>query len=90
MFVQALDTIKKSASSMPKDDVKRIDKEVSIWNSAKNKYVACQWILILLSFRQIEELTKKFVKSADDMCKAKEKEISGSWSVLVDELCFIY
>jgi len=75
---------------MPKDDVKRIEKEVSIWNSAKNKYVACQWILILLIFRQIEELTKKFVKSADDMCKAKEKEISGSWSVLVDELCFIY
>jgi len=30
MFVQALDTIKKSASSMPKDDVKRIEKEVSI------------------------------------------------------------
>jgi len=50
---KALDTIKKSASSMPKDDVKRIEKEV-------------------------EELTKKFIKSADDMCKAKEKEISGS------------
>ncbi|CAN6268345.1 unnamed protein product [Urochloa humidicola] len=50
---KALDTIKKSASSMPKDDVKRLEKE-------------------------IEELTKKFIKSADDMCKAKEKEISGS------------
>jgi ribosome recycling factor len=27
---------------------------------------------------QVEELTKKFIKSADDMCKAKEKEISGN------------
>ncbi|KAF7009772.1 hypothetical protein CFC21_024276 [Triticum aestivum] len=50
---KALDTIKKSSSSMPKDDIKRLEKEV-------------------------EELTKKFIKSADDMCKAKEKEISGS------------
>ncbi|GJN27208.1 hypothetical protein PR202_gb15207 [Eleusine coracana subsp. coracana] len=51
--IQALDTIKKASSSMPKDDVKRLEKEV-------------------------EELTKKFIKSADDMCKAKEKEISGN------------
>ncbi|KAL6652484.1 hypothetical protein ACP70R_011409 [Stipagrostis hirtigluma subsp. patula] len=50
---KALDTIKKSSSSMPKDDAKRLEKEV-------------------------EELTKKFIKTADDMCKAKEKEISGS------------
>uniref|UniRef100_A0A0D9W6J5 Ribosome-recycling factor, chloroplastic n=1 Tax=Leersia perrieri TaxID=77586 RepID=A0A0D9W6J5_9ORYZ len=50
---KALDTIKKSSSGMPKDDVKRLEKE-------------------------IEELTKKFIKSADDMCKAKEKEISGN------------
>ncbi|KAK1314985.1 hypothetical protein QJS10_CPA06g01376 [Acorus calamus] len=50
---KALDTIKKASSSIPKDDVKRLEKE-------------------------IEELTKKFVKSADDVCKAKEKEISGS------------
>ncbi|KAL5215163.1 hypothetical protein ABZP36_004315 [Zizania latifolia] len=50
---KALDTIKKSASGMSKDDVKRLEKEV-------------------------EELTKKFIKSADDMCKAKEKEISGN------------
>jgi hypothetical protein len=27
---------------------------------------------------QVEEMTKKFIKSADDMCKAKEKEISGN------------
>ncbi|KAJ3675435.1 hypothetical protein LUZ60_004477 [Juncus effusus] len=50
---KALDTIKKSASSMSKDDVKRIEKEV-------------------------EEITKKFTKTADEMCKNKEKEISGN------------
>ncbi|XP_068646236.1 uncharacterized protein [Aristolochia californica] len=49
---RALDSIKKAASSIPKDDAKRLEKEV-------------------------EEMTKKFVKSADDMCKAKEKEIMG-------------
>nr|POF21019.1 hypothetical protein CFP56_57725 [Quercus suber] len=27
--------------------------------------------------QKVDELTKKFVKSADDMCKAKEKEITG-------------
>ncbi|CAN1187932.1 Ribosome-recycling factor [Linum perenne] len=48
---KALDTIKKGGSSIPKDDAKRLEKE-------------------------IDELTKKFVKSAEDMCKAKEKEIS--------------
>ncbi|XP_020594115.1 uncharacterized protein LOC110034167 [Phalaenopsis equestris] len=50
---KALDTIKKSASSIPKDDVKRLEKE-------------------------IEEMTKRFIKSADDMSRAKEKEITGS------------
>ncbi|KQJ83294.1 hypothetical protein BRADI_5g14160v3 [Brachypodium distachyon] len=28
--------------------------------------------------QKVEEMTKKFIKSADDMCKAKEKEISGN------------
>jgi ribosome recycling factor len=32
----------------------------------------------MLCFLQVEEMTKKFIKSAEDMCKAKEKEISGS------------
>uniref|UniRef100_A0A1D1YSX4 Ribosome-recycling factor, chloroplastic n=1 Tax=Anthurium amnicola TaxID=1678845 RepID=A0A1D1YSX4_9ARAE len=50
---KALDSIKKAASSIPKDDVKRLEKEV-------------------------EEITKRFIKTADDMCKAKEKEITGS------------
>ncbi|XP_057982175.1 uncharacterized protein LOC131167387 [Malania oleifera] len=48
---KALDTIKKAGSSLPKDTVKKLEKEV-------------------------DELTKKFVKSAEDMCKAKEKEIN--------------
>lgn len=50
---KALDTVKKAASSVSKDDAKRFEKE-------------------------IDELTKKFVKSAEEMCKAKEKEITGS------------
>ncbi|KAF8398683.1 hypothetical protein HHK36_014538 [Tetracentron sinense] len=49
--LQALDTVKKAGSSIPKDDAKRLEKEV-------------------------DEVTKKFVKSAGDMCKAKEKEIA--------------
>ncbi|KAF8399915.1 hypothetical protein HHK36_015785 [Tetracentron sinense] len=48
---KALDTVKKAGSSIPKDDAKRLEKEV-------------------------DEVTKKFVKSAEDMCKAKEKEIA--------------
>nr|AKM76778.1 ribosome recycling factor [Erodium texanum] len=48
---KALDTIKKASSSIPKDSVKRLEKEV-------------------------DELTKKFVKTADDICKSKEKEIT--------------
>ncbi|KAF5206565.1 Ribosome-recycling factor [Thalictrum thalictroides] len=50
---KAFDTIKKAASSIPKDDIKRMEKEV-------------------------DELTKKFIKSAEDMCKSKEKEITSS------------
>ncbi|KAJ8767807.1 hypothetical protein K2173_020747 [Erythroxylum novogranatense] len=49
---KALDTIKKAGSSFPKDEAKRLEKEV-------------------------EELTKKFTKSAEDICKAKEKEITS-------------
>ncbi|KAL4653161.1 hypothetical protein ACB092_01G282900 [Castanea dentata] len=49
---KAMDTAKKLYSHAPKDDVKKLEKEV-------------------------DELTKKFVKSAEDMCKAKEKEITG-------------
>ncbi|WOL02433.1 hypothetical protein Cni_G11152 [Canna indica] len=50
---KAQDSIKKVALGFPKDDIKRLEKE-------------------------IEEMTKRFVKSAEDMCKAKEKEITSS------------
>ncbi|URE48658.1 Ribosome recycling factor [Musa troglodytarum] len=46
------DSIKKVAAGFPKDDIKRLEKE-------------------------IEEMTKRFVMTADDMCKAKEKEITN-------------
>ncbi|XP_041027076.1 ribosome-recycling factor-like [Juglans microcarpa x Juglans regia] len=48
----AIDTLKKLYSHAPKDDLKKLEKEV-------------------------DELTKKFVKSAEDMCKSEEKEITG-------------
>ncbi|KAI4348290.1 hypothetical protein L6164_009026 [Bauhinia variegata] len=48
---KAMDATKKLHSSLPKDDIKRLEKEV-------------------------DELTKKFIKSAEDICKAKEKEIN--------------
>ncbi|TXG54822.1 hypothetical protein EZV62_020078 [Acer yangbiense] len=47
---KALDTMKKAGSSFPKDEAKRLEKEV-------------------------DELTKNFIKSAEDICKAREKEI---------------
>uniref|UniRef100_A0A2N9G8K3 Ribosome-recycling factor, chloroplastic n=1 Tax=Fagus sylvatica TaxID=28930 RepID=A0A2N9G8K3_FAGSY len=49
---KGMDTVKKLYSHAPKDDLKKLEKEV-------------------------DELTKKFVKSAEDMCKAKEKDITG-------------
>ncbi|WVZ01892.1 hypothetical protein V8G54_022698 [Vigna mungo] len=48
---KAMDAIKKLYSSLPKDDIKRLEKEV-------------------------DDLTKKFIKTAEDVCKAKEKEVS--------------
>lgn len=48
---KAMDAIKKLNSVLPKDDIKRLEKEV-------------------------EDLTKKFIKTAEDTCKAKEKEIT--------------
>ncbi|CAJ1978030.1 unnamed protein product [Sphenostylis stenocarpa] len=48
---KAMDAIKKLNSSLPKDDIKRLEKEV-------------------------DDLTKKFIKTAEDVCKVKEKEVS--------------
>ncbi|KMZ68703.1 putative Ribosome recycling factor [Zostera marina] len=50
---KAIDSIKKAGSSIPKDNAKRLEKEV-------------------------DEITKRFVKSAEEICKAKDKEISGN------------
>lgn len=49
---KAMDNVKKLYSHAPKDDIKKLEKEV-------------------------DELTKKFVKSAEDLCKAKEKEVTS-------------
>ncbi|KAF5740472.1 Ribosome recycling factor [Tripterygium wilfordii] len=48
---KALDTIKKAGSIFPKDEAKRLEKEV-------------------------DDLTKKFIKSVEDMGKSKEREIT--------------
>lgn len=77
-----MDTIKKLYSSYPKDNLKRLEKEVSD-NIQANGFNYCdESILLLIGFLngcifQVEELTRKFVKKAEDLCKAKEKEIAG-------------
>lgn len=78
-FGQALDTIKKAGSSLPKDEVKRLEKEVSV--------IVCKYVSYLRYWKwplceQVDELTKKFVKSAEDMCKSKEKEITEAWFII--------
>ncbi|KAM7509809.1 hypothetical protein LguiB_008684 [Lonicera macranthoides] len=60
---KALDTIKKS---MPKKKEK--EKAVSGFSVDDAKKLE----------KDIDELTKRFIKSAEDMCKAKEKEIASS------------
>lgn len=75
--LQALDSIKKAGSSIPKNSAKRLEKEVSgnfyeYWRFFSNKLTET------LCFLQVEEITKRYVKSVEDICKAKEKEISRS------------
>ncbi|KAI3985682.1 hypothetical protein MKX01_033965 [Papaver californicum] len=60
---KAIDTIKQASSSMPKDDLKRLEKE-------------------------IDEMNKKYSKSTEDMCKAKEKEIK--FSFLMKKSCEVF
>jgi len=73
--VQALDTIKKAGSSFPKDNAKKLEKEVSNGSSSIVRVKQSSYLLLFFSFLQVDELTKKFVKSAEEICKAKEKEI---------------
>jgi hypothetical protein len=47
---------------MPKDDVKRLEKEVSDYDNLNE----CMWPVndhLTYMFHQVEELTKKFIKS---------------------------
>ncbi|MCD7468913.1 hypothetical protein HAX54_007466 [Datura stramonium] len=60
---KALDTIKKS---LPKKKDK--DKSASAFSEDDAKRLE----------KEIDDLTKKFIKSAEDMCKSKEKEITSS------------
>ncbi|KAK4367109.1 hypothetical protein RND71_014989 [Anisodus tanguticus] len=60
---KALDTIKKS---VPKKKDK--DKSASAFSEDDAKRLE----------KEIDDLTKKFIKSAEDMCKSKEKEITSS------------
>lgn len=63
---KALDTIKKSVPK--KSEGKSKAKAVSGFSADDAKRLE----------KEVEELTKKFSKSAEDMCKAKEKEITSS------------
>ncbi|XP_076912531.1 uncharacterized protein LOC143570893 isoform X2 [Bidens hawaiensis] len=67
---KALDTIKKSLpkKSEGKDKEKNKAKTVSGFSADDAKRLE----------KEIEELTKKYSKSAEDLCKAKEKEITSS------------
>ncbi|KVH92778.1 uncharacterized protein LOC112515964 [Cynara cardunculus var. scolymus] len=67
---KALDTIKKSVpkKSEGKDKGKSKAKVVSGFSADDAKRLE----------KEVEELTKKFSKSAEDICKAKEKEITSS------------
>ncbi|CAI9111545.1 OLC1v1011794C1 [Oldenlandia corymbosa var. corymbosa] len=80
---KALDTIKKAVPKKGKDDSKKKGKDKETSDSKKkakdNKTGP--------SFseddakrleKEIDEITKKYIKSAEDMCKAKEKEITAS------------
>ncbi|KAD4586595.1 hypothetical protein E3N88_24196 [Mikania micrantha] len=66
---KALDTIKKSMAkkSDGKDKEKNKAKSVSGFAADDAKRLE----------KEVEELTKKFSKSAEDLCKAKEKEITS-------------
>lgn len=60
---KALDTIKKSAPK--KKDKEKTPSSISTDDAKKLE-------------KEVEELTKKYIKSAEEMCKAKEKEITES------------
>ncbi|KAJ9562483.1 LOW QUALITY PROTEIN: hypothetical protein OSB04_007643 [Centaurea solstitialis] len=71
----------KAVSGFSADDAKRLEKEVMLDKRTFSKILApILWLLLTgcCPFSQVDELTKKFSKSAEDICKAKEKEITSS------------
>lgn len=66
---KALDTIK--------DEMKRQEKEKKLEKEKKSASGISKDDLKRLE-KEVDELTKKFIKSAEDMCKLKEKEINSS------------
>ncbi|KAL1553308.1 ribosome-recycling factor-like [Salvia divinorum] len=69
---KALDRIKKAA---PKKESKRSDKDKDASKDKAAPSISEDDVKRLE--KEIDDLTKKFIKSAEDMCKAKEKEIRG-------------
>ncbi|XP_042001566.1 ribosome-recycling factor-like [Salvia splendens] len=69
---KALDRIKKAA---PKKESKRSDKDKDASKDKAGPSISEDDVKRLE--KEIDDLTKKFIKSAEDMCKAKEKEIRG-------------
>lgn len=63
--------------TISEDDAKRLEKEVSCMRSDSEGLSSLFSINLVVCMFQIDDLTKKFIKSAEDMCKAKEKEIRG-------------
>lgn len=68
----------KAGSSISADDAKRLEKEVSYIKLPMKHRVFERFNFNSFgpSCSQIDDLTKKFIKTAEDMCKAKEKEIT--------------
>lgn len=64
----------KTTSNFSEDDAKRLEKEVSCGKEILPSTFFLSKFVVRL---QIDEITKKFIKSAEDMCKAKEKEITA-------------
>ncbi|XP_041997169.1 ribosome-recycling factor-like [Salvia splendens] len=69
---KALDRIKKAA---PKKESKLYDKDKDASKDKAGPSISEDDVKRLE--KEIDDLTKKFIKSAEDMCKAKEKEIRG-------------
>ncbi|KAK2969817.1 hypothetical protein RJ640_028097 [Escallonia rubra] len=76
---KALDTIKKSLPKKEKKVKDKNDKDKKEKEKEKQKAASSFSVDDAKKLeKEVDELTKKFIKSAEDMCKAKEKEITES------------